>query len=172
MERAVVTPVQVDMRKWPDHKHWQFESEWLGEDAFGVWLYTSQGSVIQRGKEAPIALSSGFVAVIPRDQWWMAEFYWDHPRHEIYLNIGTPGDWQDDRVASIDLDLDVVRNLDASVEVLDEEEFLDHQVRYAYPAYLIEAARAASKKAVEALGRHDEPFGTAAGRWLELVRAV
>jgi uncharacterized protein len=161
--------IHVDMRKWPDRKHWQFDSEMLGEDDFGVWLYTAQGSVIQRGEEQPISLGSGFVGLVPRDQWWLAEFYWDHPTQEIYVNIGTPCEWGDDRVTSIDLDLDVVRHLDGSVEVLDEDEFLDHQVRHAYPQHLIETARVTATNAVEALQRGDEPFRTAARRWLARV---
>lgn len=161
--------IHVDMRKWPDRKHWQFESEVLGEDDFGVWLYTAQGSVIQRGGEQPISLTSGFVGLVPPDQWWMAEFYWDHPTQEIYVNIGTPGEWGDHRVTSIDLDLDVVRLLDGSVEMLDEDEFLDHQVRHTYPQHLIETARTTATSAVKALKRSDEPFRTAARPWLSQV---
>jgi protein associated with RNAse G/E len=157
------------MRKWPDRKHWQFESEVLGEDDFGVWLYTAPGSVVQRGAEEPTSLTSGFVGLAPRDEWWMAEFYWDHPRHEIYVNIGTPCEWSEKGVTSIDLDLDVVRHLDGLVEVLDEDEFLDHQVRHAYPQHLIATARAAATNAVEALQHRDEPFGMAARRWLSRV---
>lgn len=164
--------IHVDMRKWPDQQHWQFQAERLGEDEFGVWLYAAQGSTIQRGHEPPISLSSGFVAVIPPSEWWMAEFYWNHPSQEVYVNIGTPSQWHDNRVTSIDLDLDVARMLDASVEVLDEDEFLEHQIRYEYPVDLIAAAREAATLAGEALRNRTEPFGTAASSWLTAVRSL
>jgi protein associated with RNAse G/E len=62
-----------------------------------------------------------------------------------------------------------VRNRDGSVEVLDEDEFLDHQVRYEYPGDLIAEARAATARAVELLETREEPFGGAARRWLEVA---
>ena len=95
-----------------------------------------------------------------------SEFYWTHPRHSIYINIGTPPEWDGDRVTQIDLDLDVVMNLDGSVEVVDEDEFADHQVRFEYPRELIASTRAATEVAVQLLESGVEPFFEVAQRWL------
>ncbi len=161
--------VHIDERKYPDRLHWQFDVQWLGEDGYGVWLYAPPDTVAQRGHEKPRKIGAGFVVVVPRDEFWIAEFYWDHPRHSVYVNIGTVPKWDGDRMTQVDLDLDVVRNLDGSVEVLDEHEFADHQVRYKYPDDLIAATRAATDRAVEMVTAGREPFGGAATPWLRLV---
>lgn len=161
--------VYVDERKWPDRMHWQFAATRLGEDEHGVWLWAPQGAVAQRGLENPIELAHGFVMLVPRAEWWLVEFYEDHPVREIYTNIGTPPVWDGDRFTHIDLDLDVVRNVDGSVEVLDEDEFLDHQVRYRYPEDLIASARTAACRVAQLLHLGTEPFGSAAARWLEMA---
>ncbi len=158
--------VHVDERKWPDRLHWQFEAQRLGEDDHGVWLYAPPHTIAQRGHEPPRPIETGFVIAVPQDEHWIAEFYRDHPWHSVYVNIGTPPQWAGDRVTQVDLDLDVVRRIDGSVEVLDEDEFLDHQVRYEYPQDLIDATRAATDRAVELLLERIEPFGDAAHRWL------
>ncbi len=158
--------VHIAERKWPDRLHWQFDVQRLGEDEHGVWLYAPPGTVAQRGHDQPREIETGFVIAVPKAEHWIAEFYWDHPRHSVYVNIGSIPEWDGDRMTQIDLDLDVVRNLDGSVEVLDEDEFADHQVRYEYPDDLIAATRAATDRAVELVSAGLEPFGVAATRWL------
>ena len=158
------------MRKWPDRRHWQFTGLPLGEDAYGTWLFTPEGNVAQRGSEPPITLATGFVGLFPPNAWWVAEFYWNHPSYEVYVNITTPVDWDGDRLTSIDMDLDVIRRLDGTVEILDEDEFLLHSVQHEYPSGLIGSARRAAERAREALTRGDEPYGRAMGRWLDAAR--
>jgi hypothetical protein len=160
------------MRKWPDRKHWQFTGLRLGGDACGTWLVTPAGSVAQRGSEPPTSLGTGFVGLVPPNAWWVAEFYWDHPSYEVYVNISTPVDWDGNRLTSIDLDLDVVRRLDGTVEILDDDEFLAHSIRYEYPPALIGSARRAAERAREALVRRHEPFGRAMTKWLDPARAA
>ena len=72
-------------------------------------------------------------------------------------------------MTQIDLDLDSARTLDGSVEVLDEDEFLDHQIRYEYPRGLIAQTRTATQRVVDLVTAGAEPFGTAAESWLALV---
>ncbi len=161
----------MDSRKWPDHKHWQFDMSRLGRDEHGVWLYASPETVAQRGDEPPSQIETGFVALIPEDTWWMVEFYWDHPWHAVYVNIGTPCEWNGDRVTQIDLDLDVVRLLDGSVKTIDEDEFAEHQVLYNYPQDLIDSARAAADEVALMIEAGTEPFGIAANPWIDIARS-
>lgn len=162
-----MTLVHIDERKWPDRLHWQLEAERLGEDVHGVWLLVPRSTVARRGREPAVQTPYGFVMLVPEAEFWLVEFYWDHPQHPVYVNIGTPPEWHGDRVTQIDLDLDVIRRPDGGVEVVDEDEFLDHQVRYEYPLELVEDARAATDRAVGLLNDHTEPFGAAAQPWIE-----
>ncbi len=159
----------MDSRKWPDHKHWQYLMHRLGENQHGVWLYAPGDTIAQRGNEPPKQVEAAMVVLIPRGTWWTAEFCWDHPWLSVYVNIGTPCEWNGDRVSQIDLDLDVVRLLDGSVETIDEDEFADHQIRYNYPQDLIDSARAAANEAAEMLEDRVEPFGSAANPWIDLA---
>lgn len=99
-----MTKVHMDSRKWPDRRHWQYTMTRLGEDEHGVWLHAPPETVAQRGDEPPRQLCTGFVSLVPVDQWWITEFYWRHHFHELYVNIGTPPTWYGDAVHQIDLD--------------------------------------------------------------------
>lgn len=162
--------VHVDERKWPDRLHWQFSALRLGRDEHGVWLYTPAKSIVQRGYEPPRELPADLVICVPVGEWWLLEFYWDHPRFEVYVNIGTPPEWIGDRVTQIDLDLDVIRTVDGVIEVVDEDEFAQHQAVYGYPPELIASTRTAANRAVQMLRDCAEPFGDVASRWIEVAR--
>ena len=154
------------MRKWPDLLHWQFDARLLGEDEHGVWVHAPSDTIVKRGDEPSRPLGVGFVGLVPRDEWWVVEFYTDHPWHTVYVNIGTPPVWDGDQLSQIDLDLDVVRTLDDTVVVLDEDEFAEHQLRYSYPPHIIASARAATDAAVDRVQRREEPFGSAVRSWI------
>jgi hypothetical protein len=159
--------VHWDGRKWPDHPHWQFTMQRLGTDQHGTWLLVPAGTVAQRGDDPARVLEQGFVSLVPAAQWWEAEFYAEHPEHEVYVNIGTPCEWHPARIRQVDLDLDVIRDFDGRVETIDEDEFAENQVRYAYPPELVTGARDTAEAVADLLRRREEPFGTASRRWLE-----
>ena len=52
----------------------------------------------------------------------------EHTRYEVYIDMSTVPVWDGDTMTAIDLDLDVVRLWDGTVEILDEDEFAEHQV--------------------------------------------
>jgi hypothetical protein len=160
--------VRWDGRKWPRRRHWQFAMTSLGEDSHGTWFVVPAGTSARRGHELAREIPDGFVSLVPRNAWWEAEFYATHPRWEVYVNIGTPCERLPGRIRQVDLDLDVVRTWDGSVQVLDEDEFADHRVRFAYPQELVDGAREATAEVVTMLTDRVEPFGRAAEGWLEL----
>jgi hypothetical protein len=141
---------------------------WLGEDSHGAWFAVPAGAVARRGSEPPRQIADGFVSLVPPDAWWEAEFYASHPQWQVYVNIGTPCERLRGRVRQVDLDLDVVRTWNGKVEILDEDEFAEHQLELGYPADLIDRARAATTEVAAMLADRTEPFDRAAERWLEL----
>jgi len=72
-------------------------------------------------------------------------------------------------VRQVDVDLDVIRTFEGTVETIDEDEFAENQVTLAYPPKLIAGARRAATEAADLLRHRIEPFGTAAQRWLALA---
>jgi hypothetical protein len=145
---------------------------YLGTDAHGVWLGAPGGTPSQRGSEPPIILKQPWVQLIPAgDQWWSGAFNGPPAATEIYCDIGTPARWVNSaEVTMVDLDLDVVRlRADRRVLLLDEDEFAEHQVRYAYPAEMIRQASQAAAELLAAVSAGVQPFGTDYLSWLEMI---
>ncbi|MGW8947451.1 DUF402 domain-containing protein [Streptomyces koyangensis] len=165
-------PVLIDVRKYDGTLSARWTAERLGEDQHGVWLGTPKGTV---GRSARGEWTSRFayVVLVPRGQWWTATFC-AAPGPELYGDVCTVPEWNPDRTAvhQTDLDLDVVRPRGGEAHVEDEEEFAEHRVRYGYPEHVVTEARRACAWLREAGRRHGagaEPFASAYGPWLGLL---
>ena len=163
--------VRVVYTKYDGSLHWHMTAQYLGEDMHGIWLGTRGGQPIQRGDEPPIILPEPWVQLVPAGQWWTATFNAAPASTEIYCDIGTPARWPSpDEVTMADLDLDVLRRRgDQEVLIVDQDEFAEHQVRYAYPAEVISQAEQAAAWLHTAISAKAEPFGLRYLDWLTLV---
>jgi len=160
--------VTVQYYKYWGQAHWRHQMVMLGEDQHGVWLGAPVGALIQKGNEPAVAWERPFVQLIPTDEWWSLLYNADGGRMRVYVDIITPALWSaPDRVEMTDLDLDVVRFVDGTVEVLDQDEFAMHQTEFAYPKKLIDGALATSAEVRNALEARTEPFGDVGAVWLE-----
>ncbi len=163
-----MSDVTVQYFKYPDRLHWRHDAFHMGEDEFGVWLAIPAATTLQRGHEPAFANRWDAVQLITPDDWWSLIYNGTAHKYEVYVDIATPAVWEtDDRVTMFDMDLDVVRRQNGTVEILDEDEFLDHQVRYEYPKDLIDATRRATDEVVDLVTRNVEPFKSVATRWLD-----
>lgn len=61
------------------------------------------------------------------------QFYPTHPEVSVYIDIATPPEWDGSRLTFIDLDLDVIRRLNGSVEIIDQDDFEENRTAYDYP---------------------------------------
>jgi protein associated with RNAse G/E len=157
--------------KWGGVPHYRGEVELLGEDEFGLWLWGAKGRTILRGEEPAFIAATDTIFLVPRDAWWSATWWLDHPEVELYVNIGTLAVVEAERIVSTDLDLDVIRRLDGTCEVLDRDEFEEHQVRYGYPLGVIDEAEAATAQVVDLVTRGVPPFDAmTASAWVATVR--
>ena len=151
--------VHVRFHKWPDRLHWHFDMERFAEDEHGIWLAAPAGTTGRRGSDPPKTFENPFIGLVPRDEWWTV--IWNASGF-TYVDIATPAVWDGDTVTMFDLDLDVIEDRGTgTVEVVDEDEFLDHQVRYAYPPDLVDGARTATATVVAQLEAGAEPFAAA-----------
>ncbi len=160
--------VTVQYFKYPDQLHWRHDTTRLGADEFGTWLGIPAAATVQRGYEPARTIGRDAVQLITPDRWWSLIYNGAGNEYEVYVDIATPPVWESqDRVTMLDLDLDVVRYMDGTVKILDEDEFLDHQVRFSYPERLIAAARASMAEVVAAVEANREPFASVAAAWLQ-----
>lgn len=162
-----MSSVTVQFLKNPDHLHWGFEAEALGEDEYGIWLGVPAGTRRWKGSETVSPTGENAVFCAPHRGWWHLHYNGATTKFSHFVDIVTPPRWvSDDRYEMIDLDLDVVRHQDGTIEVEDEDEFVVHQVRYGYEPEMIRAAETETSRIVEALRRREEPFFDIAATWL------
>jgi protein associated with RNAse G/E len=162
--------VRVVYRKYDGFLHWNQPAIRLGEDEFGVWVGARGGTPVSRGHERMRPAEHDHVGLFPRDGWWTAFFNAAPHRTEIYCDITTVPSWPThDEVTMVDLDLDVRRRRTGLVEILDEDEFAAHQVRYGYPPEVVAQAWAATNWLAGALTERVEPFATGYRRWLDVL---
>jgi protein associated with RNAse G/E len=163
--------VQVNYRKYDGTLHWNLRMRRLGEDTHGVWLGLPADSVMRKGHDPEVPLPEAHVILFPRAAWWTAVFNAAPRSTEIYCDITTPPQWPSPaEVTMVDLDLDVLRKRGADGPILvDEDEFAEHQVRYGYPAEVIEAAESAARWLMAAVADGTGPFDGSHRRWLAMV---
>jgi protein associated with RNAse G/E len=162
--------VRVVFRKYDGSLHWHAWLSRLGEDEHGVWLGAPRHTPWQRGSEPPVTMKAAHVSLFPRDGWWVANFNAVPAELEVYIDLSTAPTWPTtDEVTMVDLDLDVVRHRDSgAAQLLDEDEFEEHQRRYAYPAVVIDRTREAARWLMDAV-TEQEPFTNVYRHWLALV---
>jgi len=159
--------VEIRFTKWGGARHWRYPLEPLGTDRYGWWLGGRAGILLQRGVEDPIAQPHDFVALVPAEGCWIASFNDpDKTNVSVYVDVTTRPVRETHTVHAVDLDLDVIRLRDGTVEVLDEDEFAEHQVRYGYPADVVALARDTTDDLVARIMANAEPFGAVSASWL------
>ena len=162
--------VRVVYRKYDGSLHWHTTNWWLGEDEYGVWTGSPPMSIMRKGDGPQITFPHAQIMLFPRDSWWTAAFNDAPARTEIYCDITTPVRWPSSgEVTMIDLDLDVCRMRGGAVELLDADEFAEHQISYGYSAEVISAAKQSAAWLQVALADGREPFAGSYRQYLALV---
>jgi len=161
--------VRVIYTKYDGSPHRDYPARRLTEDDLGIWVGVTRGTTsVYHGR--PSVEQIPFVLLIPHRAWWTGMFNPPPRTSEVYCDITTPARWEGDTVHIVDLDLDVSRRRDTGlIELRDEDEFADHQVRFGYSDELVAEARAAAGRLFVALGDGSEPFATAYRKWLSAV---
>jgi hypothetical protein len=185
MAAVTVTDLEsVGIRKVKRAQGWcgRWRAYVLGEDRFGVWLYTPVGSLFRGGDGATMGeceVGQGdrdaglpVVSLVPVDGWWFATWHGHCTDPWIAADICTPATFVDGEWTYIDLELDPHRTEDGRVWIADVDEFLaacdtgsisgDEQV----------AARAAASEIEQRLRVLSEPFRTAGWEWLRRAMAM
>ena len=161
--------VRIVTTKWGDRPHWVFEGVSLGRDGFGDWVGFTRGTRFVR-PGAEFVADHDHVTLVPRRGSFLATFWPDGGRVEVYVDVTTPPVWDAATLRVVDLDLDVVRLPGGQVQVEDEDEFAEHRVAFGYPADVVATARETCTRLVARVSRADPPFDTATpARWLSTL---
>ncbi|GIG57751.1 hypothetical protein Lfu02_21230 [Longispora fulva] len=158
----------VRYTKFDGSLHWNHPATYLGADQHGTWLGVPAGATLLRDT-TPKTLSYKFVMLFPRDAWWTACFNAQPTRTELYCDITTVPVITPEEVTMVDLDLDVTRWRDGTVNLLDEDEFIEHQVKYDYPPQVVKSAQDSADWLLRAVRERQSPFDGIHEEWLRLV---
>jgi uncharacterized protein len=165
--------IEVRYTKWGGKRHWRFAAEPLGSDEFGWWYGCPAGTSMRRGFEEPVVVDYDFIVLVPARGRWVAS--WNGPAHRrvaVYVDVTDGPIRANGLVEAVDLDLDVIRLRDGSVELLDEDEFEEHQRLYGYPAEVITQARDTADELIAMITHRHEPFGEVGDAWLAAFTAA
>lgn len=162
--------LRVIFRKHDGSLHWHLTMTWLAEDDHGVWAGTPRPTTMRKGNGPLVVLDYASIMLFPREAWWTAAFNASPAATEIYCDITTPVQWlSPDEVTMIDLDLDVLRMRDGHIELVDEDEFAEHRVKFGYPAEVVAEAERSAAWLHAAITGNREPFATVYRSYLERV---
>ncbi len=163
--------VDVVFRKFDGRLHRRAAEVHLGEDEWGTWLGVPVGTAVYYAAADVSRIDRHrAVRLIPRDGWFTAMFFAPTRNLEMYCDITAPAAWAGPaQVSIVDLDLDVARTRRGGVELLDEDEFAVHQVKYGYPAEVTTRATESAQRILTASRNRVEPFGSHYVTWLDRV---
>lgn len=156
--------VRMRFGKWGSRPHWEMDGRYLGEDAYGRWVGSPAGMPMARpGMQA--WTETEIAVLIPHHGDFVASFYGPTAPVQVYVDITDRPVWEGDTVRAVDLDLDVVRRLDNTVFVDDEDEFIEHQALFGYPPEIVAAAQASCDAVLAAVRAGGEPWGRVGFAW-------
>lgn len=160
--------IRFQFGKFNGDEHWGFPCEILGRDSHGLWLGGRREDVATRGKETFKGWDN-YVLLIPDEEWWVARFF-DNASGKsvaIYVDITTPTTVNQGEAFTLDLDLDVIKRANGTVEIDDEDEFATHQVQMSYPPRVVIAAREAADTVKQLVESGAAPFDGSHEKWLK-----
>ncbi len=164
------TPLTFRWRKWDGSPHWTHECVFLGSDEWGDWVGQESGWRSERPGRAIIVDSPAVMLLPPSGDYTLTVNGPPH-RVRIYIDIAWDVRWEGGEATGIDMDLDVVRALDArGVFIDDRDEWDEHRVRDGYPLDLVARLEQLAVDLEQKVTAFVPPFDDAtADRWLAVL---
>lgn len=158
--------IEVRGFKWPRRPTGTTMVSFLGEDAFGRWLSIRQGDPWWPADRASAGVfESSFVKLVPQGTFWTACFNDSDP--VIDVDIVLPVHWADDVLEEVDLELDVLRFTDGTVQVRDVDAFAQVRQTWPMPEEFATRAEDTCMQIRMVVERGAEPFGDVGRGWLD-----
>jgi hypothetical protein len=151
--------------KWPRRPTGVAVACLLGEDAFGRWLGVARGTPWWAADRSRSGVFKGsFVKLVPSGTFWTACFNPIDP--VVDVDIVLPVRWVDGALEEVDLELDILRSADGSVQVRDRDAFTRLQEAWAMPDDVAKQAEETCERVRARVERGAEPFDSVGRTWL------
>lgn len=166
---ARTTPAtgMIQSSKYDGTPHYQFPAQLAFIHAGLPALYTAPGTTIGSSKGDYSARYHSLGIFWP-DRWYNMLVFWHADWRPLmhYVNIATPVHWDGHTMRYVDLDLDVFwQASDNTVQIDDEDEFAEHQLRYGYPVDLILQCQRTCDEVFALMQQHVPPFDGSLYQW-------
>ncbi|MEZ4726786.1 MAG: DUF402 domain-containing protein [Caldilineaceae bacterium] len=138
--------IKIVSKKYNGTLRDEYESYLYAEDETMIVTLSPPGTpYYYHKKQGWFAAEDGLLEFYFKQKWYNVWHICEQNSgiNRIYANIAMPATFQDDVLTWVDLDLDLRVYLDNSIELLDEDEFLENSTLWAYPSAVVEQARAA-----------------------------
>ena len=153
--------IAITARKYDGTAHLTWPARLVFADDDLILTYTPPGALlVHHTKGLRVPQDHACLGAFPRARWWnaMLDFAPDGAPLGVYCNVALPPTLAGGRLDWVDLDLDVVRAGDGPAALVNEDEFVAHATRYAYPAALVTGARKAAGELLALAARGVAPF--------------
>jgi len=166
-EHGLSTQPLIEVRgfKWPHRPTAVALARLLGEDAFGRWLGVARGDRwwAADGSHAGV-FERALVKLVPTGTFWTACF---HPVDPVVdVDIVLPVRWVEGVLEEVDLEVDILRSVDGSVRVRDQEAFECVRQLWAMPDDIAVQAETTCEQVRMLVEHGAEPFGQVGQAWL------
>jgi hypothetical protein len=157
--------IEVRGFKWPRRATAVGMTHFLGEDVYGRWLGSAKGDPWRMAdySRSGVCVDS-IVKLVPEGTFWTGCFKLDFP--VVDVDIVLPVSWVGDVLEEVDLELDILRSLDGTVQVRDRDELERVQAIWPMPAEIVAQAKATCERIRALVESGAEPFGTVGHAWL------
>ena len=165
MERGDVVPVRFG--KWGGRPHWEMDLRYLGSDRYRDWLGSPAGTPMRRpGWTTKTDSECAFLVPVEGD--FVASFNGRGVPTAIYVDVTDRPRWDGETVRAVDLYLASSRpgtELCSSMTKIGPTparagEFAEHQLQFAYPPEVVDAAQRSCDRLLAAIGGAEEPRST------------
>ena len=168
------TRLEFRWRKWDGGAHWVHECVYLGADEWGDWFGQPTGWRSHRPGREVVASGPNVTLLPPSGDYALTVNAAPPAAYRIYIDLAWDARWDAGEPTGIDMDLDVVRAVDArGVFVDDRDEWDEHRVAYGYPLDVAERLEALTIDLERRVAASAPPFDDAtADRWLARLAAL
>ena len=152
--------VRVQSYKYDNHLHYEWSSQLKVINNEKIILLGQPGRILHhytKGKD--FTLMGTCIEVYYFNEHFNCFFNLDEAGGlEYYVNIGLPITFKDNVITYIDLDVDLEKFADGPWTVVDEDEFLENQVKYGYSQELIQKVEETKEELLRKIATAEYPF--------------
>ena len=171
------SPYRIKSFKHDGHLHRMWLQNWRVPDELLLAEHRAESMIVLINSQTPIRERDGkeWTSRIPSvtffipGEWYNVVSLLEEQGVRYYCNIASPPYVNDGVITYIDYDLDVIRTLDGSIQIVDQEEYEHHKISYHYSETVDFKVKQGLDALLARLKRSGPPFsGNEALRYYEL----